>query len=329
MEEQIQVDQEKTENPISEVENLKNYIQNSDKTKIVEFICKLNKEQRLKLKETYVASYGTELIKDLEKVLSGNVEKLVCGLIKSFIDFDAEQIYLSMKGLGTDEDTLSEMIATKPSRHLNKIKQRYPELYNETLENDIKGDTSDYYRNILIAMIQGGRSDNPYPNSQKMKDIVNKLNDDNENIFNIFCEGNKDGFSLTKLAKTAKELGDDVTANKMMKLIEQAKLFNKEITLDEFQDILNDDYDNDNNIKSSNESEDFEEKENSNLKLKKEEEDKKTISSKNEDPKENEADKTNKRYHRRYRDTKNKSENNDKVNNNNKYKGQTKYRKNK
>ena len=186
MEEQIQVDQEKTENPISEVENLKNYIQNSDKTKIVEFICKLNKEQRLKLKETYVASYGTELIKDLEKVLPGNAEKLVCGLIKSFIDFDAEQIYLSMKGLGTDEDTLSEMIATKPSRHLNKIKQRYPELYNETLENDIKGDTSDYYRNILIAMIQGGRSDNPYPNSQKMKDIVNKLNDDNENIKESF-----------------------------------------------------------------------------------------------------------------------------------------------
>lgn len=186
MEEQIQVDQETTENPISEVENLKNYIQNSDNTKIVKFICKLNKEQRLKLKETYVASYGTELIKDLEKVLSGNVEKLVCGLIKSFVDFDAEQIYLSMKGLGTDEDTLSEMIATKPSRHLNKIKQRYPELYNETLENDIKGDTSDYYRNILIAMIQGGRSDNPYPNSQKMKDIVNKLNDDNENIKESF-----------------------------------------------------------------------------------------------------------------------------------------------
>ena len=186
MEEQIQVDQGTTENPISEVENLKNYIQNSDKTKIVEFICKLNKEQRMKLKETYVASYGTELIKDLEKVLSGNVEKLVCGLIKSFIDFDAEQIYLSMKGLGTDEDTLSEMIATKPSRHLNKIKQRYPELYNETLENDIKGDTSDYYRNILIAMIQGGRSDNPYPNSEKMKEIIEKLKDDDENIKDNF-----------------------------------------------------------------------------------------------------------------------------------------------
>ena len=35
-------------------------------------------------------------------------------------------------------------------------------------------------------MIQGERSDNPYPNSQKMKDIVNKLNDDNENIKESF-----------------------------------------------------------------------------------------------------------------------------------------------
>ena len=51
------------------------------------------------------------------------------------------------------EDILSEMIATKPSKHLNKIKQRYPELYNETLENDIKRDTSDYFTNILIPMI--------------------------------------------------------------------------------------------------------------------------------------------------------------------------------
>ena len=31
-------------------------------------------------------------------------------------------------------------------------------------------------------MIQKERSDNPYPNNQKIKDIVNRLNDNNENI---------------------------------------------------------------------------------------------------------------------------------------------------
>ena len=224
------------------------------------------------------------------------------------------EIKNAFKSLNPDNNEIIEANQLNDCNKIMNYKQKNPFLYSS-----IKSLTSK----------KSEENDEYISSKEYISYIDNKLNDDNENIFNIFCEGNKDGFSLTKLAKTAKELGDDNTANKMMKLIEQAKLFNKEITLDEFQDILNDDYDNDNNIKSSNESVDFEEKENSNLKLKKEEEDKKTISSKNEDPKENEADKTNKRYHRRYRDTKNKSENNDKVNNNNKYKGQTKYRKNK
>ena len=209
----------------------------------------------------------------------------------------------------------NEIIEANQLNDFNKVmnfKQKNPFLYN-TVKSLIseKSEENDEYIST----------------KEYISYIDNKLNDNTENIFNIFCEGNKDSFSLTKLAVTAKELGDNETANKMMKLIGQAKLFNKEITFDEFQDILNDGYDN--NIKSSNESEDFEEKENSKLNNKKEEEDIKTISSKNEDPQENETEKINKRYHRRYRDTKNKSENNDNVNNNNKYKGQTKYRKNK
>ena len=172
--------------PMSDLENIKNFIQNSEKSKIVELICKLTNEQRQNLKQMYLSSYGTELEKDLKSALSGDAEDLILGLMKTPIDFDAEQIYLSMKGLGTDEDTLSEMIATRPSRRLIRIRERYHELYNETLENDIKGDTSDYYRNILIAMIQGGRSDNPYPNSQKMKEIVQKLTEDNDSIKDNF-----------------------------------------------------------------------------------------------------------------------------------------------
>ena len=222
------------------------------------------------------------------------------------------EIKNAFKSLNPDNNEIIEANQLNDCNKIMNYKQKNPFLYSS-----IKSLTSK----------KSEENDEYISSKEYISYIDNKLNDDNENIFNIFCEGNKDGFSLTKLAKTAKELGDDNTANKMMKLIEQAKLFNKEITFDEFQDILNDDYDN--NIKSSNESEDFEEKENSKLNNKKEEEDIKIISSKNEDPQENEAEKINKRYHRRYRDTKNKSENNDNVNNNNKYKGQTKYRKNK
>ena len=169
----------------------------------------------------------------------------------------------------------------------------------------------------------------------------NNSKEDIEKIFNIFCEENKESFSWTKFAMTMKELGENDTANKLLKLIEQSKLYNKDINLDEFYDIINEDYE-DNNIKSSNEGESYEQKEKYKHKKKdanEEEEDIKTISSKNEDNKksieDNEIDKTNKRYHRRYRDTKNKnenkSENNDNINNvnNSNNKIHTKYRKKK
>lgn len=169
----------------------------------------------------------------------------------------------------------------------------------------------------------------------------NNSKEDIEKIFNIFCEENKESFSWTKFAMTMKELGENDTANKLLKLIEQSKLYNKDINLDEFYDIINEEYE-DNNIKSSNEGESYKQKEKYKHKKKdanEEEEDIKTISSKNEDNKksmeDNEMDKTNKRYHRRYRDTKNKNENkienNDNINNvnssNNKI--HTKYRKKK
>ena len=180
--EEIQEKTLKQRNPMADYENMKNYIQNKESTKIVEYICNLSNEQRQKFKEMYIASYGIELSKELDSVLSGDANYLLLGLMKTPVEFDAEKLNISMKGLGTDEETLSEIIATRSSRHLVKVREKYSELYNESLDDAIKGDTSKYYRNILIAMIQGGRSDNPYPDSQRMKDIVNQLKDDNENL---------------------------------------------------------------------------------------------------------------------------------------------------
>ena len=158
-----------------------------------------------------------------------------------------------------------------------------------------------------------------------------------EKIFNVFSDGNKNYISWTKLPLVAKELGDEEMANNLMKLIEQAKLFNKELNFEEFCEIMGESYEQ-NVIFPKENDDDLEQKETyktKKLKKKKkeEEEDIITISSKNEDSKksieETEGEISNKRYHRRYRDTKNKRENNDTGNNINNNKTHTKYRKKK
>lgn len=169
-------DNEKPEfDQLKDAEELHNSLENKEVEKVVEIICSRSNEQRIKIAEAYVSSFGTELSKAIDSKLSGNVKDLILGCLLSKVDFDAGEIYRSVKGAGTDEDLLSEIIATRPSRQIAHIRERYKNIYGESLDDAIKGDTSKYYKKILIAIIQGKRSDNPYPNSQKMKEMVEKL----------------------------------------------------------------------------------------------------------------------------------------------------------
>ena len=164
-------------NVMSDVEEIQKYLKENEVTKIVELICKRSNSERQKIKEIYSNTWDADLDKELDSKLSDNVKDLIKGLMMTPEDFDAEQIFFSMKGLGTDELLLSEILSTRPSRHLLMVKERYPILYKESLEEDIKGDTSKCYKKILCKIIEGKRSDNPYPNSKKMKEIVEGLNE--------------------------------------------------------------------------------------------------------------------------------------------------------
>ena len=160
---------------MGDAEEIHNSLENKEIGKVVEIICSRSNEQRIKIADAYISNFGVDLKKEIESKLSGNAKNLVLGCLLTPVDFDAGEINRAIKGAGTDEDLLSEIIATRSSSHLSQVKDRYQELYGENLDKAIIGDTSSYYQKILIAIINGKRSENPYPNTQKMKEIVEKL----------------------------------------------------------------------------------------------------------------------------------------------------------
>jgi len=162
-------------NVIIDIENFRNYLENKEILNIVQLVCKRSNSQRQKTKETYYSTYGKDLKEELNSKLSGNVNDLVMGLMMTPEEFDANEIHLAIKGIGTDESRLSEIIATRPSRHLTQIKDKFSALHGETMDKAIIGDTSKCYQKLLVAIIQGKRSDNPYPDPEKMKEILEKL----------------------------------------------------------------------------------------------------------------------------------------------------------
>ena len=100
-----------------------------------------------------------------------------------------------MKGLGTNEDTLIEIIASRPPHILRAIIAKFKEKYNRDLEADVKSETSGTLRKLLIALLQCGRGTNTNPNPTQCAEIAQeifkagekKLGTD-ESIFNkYFC----------------------------------------------------------------------------------------------------------------------------------------------
>jgi len=68
---------------------------------------------------------------------------------------DAEHLHTAIRGLGTDDKTLIEIISKRPRHYLAKVKEEYKiqSHHGHTLEQGIIGDTSGHYRNLLINLI--------------------------------------------------------------------------------------------------------------------------------------------------------------------------------
>ena len=145
-----------------------------DKT-LIEIAGNRTHKQRMKIKQIYKSLYGRDLMADLKSELSGHYKDTMLALFTDPIEYDADNLYYAMKGTGTDEDTLIEILASRPGWYINKIKTKYKEKYKKELEEDVKGDTSGNFRKLLISLCQGNRSNNQTPDKDECEKIAKEL----------------------------------------------------------------------------------------------------------------------------------------------------------
>ena len=131
--------------------------------------------QRLEIVKAYKASYGRDLLADLKSELHGKFEDAMIALFTEPIEYDADELRKAMKGLGTNEDTLIEIIASRPPAILKQIKDKFNEKYKRDLEKDVKSETSGTLRKLLIALLQCSRSTNTQPNPEQCKAIAEEI----------------------------------------------------------------------------------------------------------------------------------------------------------
>ena len=149
----------------------------TDEKAIINVIVNRNAAQRAEIRRTYKACFGKDLIKRLKEDTSGNFKEVICAMFMTPAEYDAYCLYRAMKGLGTDEGALIEIIGTRNCQQLQEIKDIFEKEYKNSLENWIVGDTSFNFKLLLVALLQCNRSNNPNPD-------INKCQADAQALYN-------------------------------------------------------------------------------------------------------------------------------------------------
>ena len=95
----------------------------TDEKAIIKIIANRTNRERLAMIDSFKRQFKRDLIKDLKSELSGKFEDATLALFKDPIKYDCYSLNKAMKGAGTNEDTLIEILATRPNYYINQIKE--------------------------------------------------------------------------------------------------------------------------------------------------------------------------------------------------------------
>lgn len=129
----------------------------TDEDKIIKVVVHRSNAQRQTLKETYNRLYKADLIKDLKSELGGNFEDCILALFRETDEFDAWCLYDAMDGLGTNENTLIEILSTRTNEELKRVKPIYKTMAGKEVTDSLTDETSGVFKNLLIALAQVNR----------------------------------------------------------------------------------------------------------------------------------------------------------------------------
>ena len=132
----------------------------TDEKAIIQIIANRTNRERLAMIESFKRQFNRDLIKDLKSELSGKFEDATLALFKDPIEYDCYSLNKAMKGAGTNEDTLIEILASRPNYYINQIKERYKQLYGKTLEQELTSELSGDLKKVMLTLAAATRSTN-------------------------------------------------------------------------------------------------------------------------------------------------------------------------
>ncbi|KAF8115781.1 hypothetical protein N665_0025s0230 [Sinapis alba] len=126
---------------------------------IISILAHRNAEQRSFIRAVYAANYNKDLLRELDKELSGDFERAVMLWTLEPAERDAYLAKESTKMFTKDNWVLVEIACTRSSLAFFRAKQAYQVRYKTSIEEDVAYHTSGDVRKLLVPLVSTFRYD--------------------------------------------------------------------------------------------------------------------------------------------------------------------------
>jgi len=177
-------------NPQADCELFKSHLNKRGYPELCDLLVTRSTEQRLDIGKAYKTMWGESIQAAIRAAFSGDTRVLVEGLFINTIDYDCNALRQAMKGLGTDERTIIDVLAPANNADIRKMRMRYKEKFDRDLEKDLVGETSGDFKRLIVSLLQGNRDEcevdpaKAAEDARRLYDAGEKVLGTDESIFN-------------------------------------------------------------------------------------------------------------------------------------------------
>jgi annexin A7/11 len=145
---------------------------------LIKAVAKLDPLQIAGLRQAYTSRIGRNLEKDINSETSGYYREGLLAIVRGPLLQDAYCVNRAIKGLGTKESMLSDVLVGRSNADMRAIKMAYRQTYGKDMEADVKADLSMKTERHFMMIMAAARNEESTPViPQQTEQDVNALHE--------------------------------------------------------------------------------------------------------------------------------------------------------
>jgi hypothetical protein len=131
----------------------------TDEATIIKIVGNRTSAQLKQVAAKYNGMFKRNLENDLTGELTGNFQHVCVGRLYVAYEYDAYVLHRAMKGIGTDEDAIIDVLCTKTGPEMKKIKEIYIKTYRKNLRKELIGELGGDFEDFILELLKGEREE--------------------------------------------------------------------------------------------------------------------------------------------------------------------------